>query len=102
MRDLVVAAVADPHADGAAKEPPAGADDVVVDRHALGAFRFAGPDLSLADPHSARTQIVQITLLDPAIAAAAAQPDAVCPDVTDLAPLQGNVPRTVEHHDGGE
>ena len=51
----------------------------------------------LADPDAAGAQVVQAQWLDPAIAAAAAEPDAVDARVPDLAILERHVPGAVGH-----
>ena len=58
--DGVVGAVSDPDADGAGEDPPAAADDVVVDGDVAGVFRLCGGDGRLADADTADAQMHRV------------------------------------------
>ena len=60
--DLVVAALADPHADRAGEDASAGVDDVVVDRDVVCAIRFVGLDRAFTDANATGSQIVEVVL----------------------------------------
>ena len=94
VRDLVVGAVSDPDADGAAVETSAAADDVVIDdamSGGVGALRiFVVP--ALADVNSAAGHVVNQASLDAAVLAAAAEPNGMAADVGDLAVDDRHVP----------
>ena len=95
--DRVVAAVADPDADGAREDAAAVADDVVVDRDVAGPLGFVRRDAGFADPHAAGAEVVEVAAAERAVAAALAEPDDVGADVADLAVLERHVPRAVGH-----
>ena len=93
---LVVAAVADPHADGPVMNPGGAVDDVVVADDVTGLrVRFGEVDAGLADHHAAAAQVVQPAALDAAVAASVAEPHAVRANVLDLAGLDGDLARAV-------
>ena len=75
--DRVVRAVADPHADGAWKDPSAVANDVVVDGDVAGPLGFVRPAMpDLANPHAAGAEVVQVAAPQRAVAASLAEPHA--------------------------
>ena len=97
VRDRVVAALPDPHAHGTGENPPAVAQDVVVDFDVPGPLRFVADDPRLADPHGPGPEIVDIAMPQGAIAAGVPEPDRVDADVADLAVLDRHVPGGVGH-----
>ncbi len=101
VRDRVVGAVADPDGAAAGEDPAAVAEDAVVDDDVVGEVGGLRVVVrpALADLDAAGAEVVKEAPHDAAVAAGAAEPDAVRPDVADLAVLEGNALRAVGRDD---
>ena len=60
VRDLIVPALTDPHADGAHVNVTPTLDDVIVHHHMTRALGFVGSDSPFADPHPARAEVMDV------------------------------------------
>src|SRR5690348_17117100 len=101
MCHAIVAALANPDSNRAEMNPPAGLNDVVIDRDVAGALGQVRPDTAFANPHAARAEIVQPGMRQTAILTAAPKPDAITSHVTDLAIFDDNVFCAIRHDNGG-
>ena len=98
--DGVVGAVSDPDADSTGEDPPAAADDVVVDGDVACVFRFVSGWARLADADAAGPEVVEVAAGERAVAAALTEPDGVDTGMAKLAILDDDVACPVGHDDG--
>src|SRR5690349_1621724 len=87
VRDLVIAATADPDTDTAGEETPTGTDNIVVHHNMMGPVRLDRSIFAYPDPRSACAQILHQGPLQPALHAASAEPDPIETHVRDFAIL---------------
>ena len=79
----------------------AAVDDAIVHDDITGVVSGIVAYTSFADAHTARSQVMDMAMHDPAIGAAAAKPDGVNADVGNLAIIESDVAHAVSHDGGG-
>ena len=101
MRDDVVAALADPHADRPVEDPADVVNEVAHELVAPGLGGLARRDPRVADLHAARRQVVEVVLDNPVVPAAVPKGDRIAAEVGELAPLDRAPPRADRIENGG-